>query len=264
LPARALRSSGVVVTARTLEEVVVEHEESSAPHCSPSLRLAILRRVPLFAALDDQSLALVDRRFHERGYAAGEMIYFTGDPAQTLYVVAIGKVKLLRHAPRQDVLLDFVGPGELFGGLPVMGDRAYPDTAQAQTDCCLLEVLADDFQAILDAYPPVTRTLLGIVSERLLAAHATIGRISAYPVESRVAATLLALAGRFGAAEQGAERLQLPLTRQNLADMTGATVETVSRVMSQLRKQGLIRSGRGWVALLDRDRLAALAADLPR
>lgn len=238
----------------------MEHDAGTAPHCSPSMRLAILRRVPLFAALADRELALVDRRFHERGYAAGETIYYTGEPATTLYVVAVGKVKLLRHAPRQDVLLDFVAPGELLGGLPVMGDRAYPDTAQAQTDCCLLEVLADDFQAILDAHPPVTRALLGAVSERLLAAQATIGQISAYPVESRVAATLLALARRFGAAE----RIELPLTRQDLADMTGATVETVSRVISQLRRRGLVRSGRGWVALLDREGLAAIAEGLPR
>jgi CRP-like cAMP-binding protein len=236
-----------------------EYEDRAAPHCSPSLRLALLRRVPLFAALDDRSLALVDRRFHERGYTAAETIYFTGDPATTLYVVAVGKVKLLRHAPRQDVLLDFLAPGELFGSLPVMGDRTYPETAQAQTDCCLLEVLADDFQAILDAHPAVTRALLSVVSERLLAAQATIGQLSAYPVESRVAAALLTLARRFGAAERGVERIQLPLTRQDLADMTGATVETVSRVMSQLRKDGLIRSGRGWVALLDREGLAALA-----
>lgn len=237
----------------------MEHQEKSAPHCSPSLRLAILRRVPLFAALDDRALALVDRHFHERGYSAGETVYYTGDPATTIYVVAVGKVKLLRQGPRQDVVLDFLAPGELFGSLPVMGDRTYPDSAQAQTDCCLLEVLADDFLAILDAHPSVTRALLSVVSERLLAAQATIGQLSAYPVESRVAATLLALARRFGATEQGVERIQLPLTRQNLADMTGATVETVSRVMSQLRKQGLIRSGRGWVALLDRERLAALA-----
>lgn len=242
----------------------MEHDVGTGPHCSPSMRLAILRRVPLFAALDDRELALVDRRFHERGYAAGETIYYTGEPATTLYVVAAGKVKLLRHAPRQDVLLDFVAPGELLGGLPVMGDRAYPDTAQAQTDCCLLEVLAGDFQAILDAHPPVTRALLGAVSERLLAAQATIGQISAYPVESRVAATLLALARRFGAAEGAAERIELPLSRQDLADMTGATVETVSRVISQLRRQGLVRSGRGWVALLDREGLAAIAEGLPR
>lgn len=242
----------------------MEYDETAGLHCSPGLRLAILRRVTLFAALDEQSLALVDRRFHERGYAAGETIYFTGEAASTLYVVAVGTVKLLRHAPRQDVLLDFLGPGELFGSVPVMGDQFYPDTAQAQTACCLLEVLADDFQAILDAHPTVTRALLTRVSERLLAAQATIGQISAYPVESRVAAALLTLAGRFGAAEQGAERIQLPLTRQDLADMTGATVETVSRVMSQLRKRGLIRSGRGWVTLLDRERLTAIAAGEPQ
>ncbi|HMQ32486.1 MAG TPA: Crp/Fnr family transcriptional regulator [Chloroflexaceae bacterium] len=81
----------------------------------------------------------------------------------------------------------------------------------------------------------------------------------ACPVESRVAATLLALGRRFGADERGAERIQLPLTRQDPADMTVATTGTVSRVMSQFRKQGLVRSGRGWVALLDRERLAAIA-----
>ena len=87
------------------------------------------------------------------------------------------------------------------------------------------------------------------------------GRRAVDAVESRLAATLLRLAAKLG--EQQADRLliQLPLSRQDLADMTGATVETVSRIMSQFRKQGLIDSGRRWVAILDRDALADMTAD---
>lgn len=241
------------------QELPFEH--MAAAHCSPQLRRAILRRVPLFAALDEQALGDVDRRFHERGYTAGETIYYSGDAAQTLYVVATGRVKLLQHALRQDVLLDFVAPGEMFGTLPLMGDRIYTETAQAHTDCCLLEIYTDDFQTILDEQPSVARALLSLVSHRLMAARDTIRQLSASPVESRIAAALLTLERRFNQRAERAARIQLPLTRQDLADMTGAKVETVSRVMSQFRKNGLIQSGRGWVKLLDRERLAAIAEE---
>ena len=80
-----------------------------------------------------------------------------GDPAARLYVVAIGKVKLLQHTlSGQDVLLDILTPGEFFGSLSVLGDETYPDTALAQTMACILAIAADDFQAILRRYPSVT------------------------------------------------------------------------------------------------------------
>ena len=101
--------------------------------------------------------------------------------------------------------------------------------------------------------------LLEIVSSRLREAREVIHQLSASPVESRLAATLLKLADKLGEKRGDEVLIQLPLSRQDLADMTGATVETASRVMSQFRRQKLIRSGRRWVSLTDLDGLKKIA-----
>jgi len=227
--------------------------------CTIDLRLTLLHQPPFFKALSHEAITEINPLFREQGYETGETIYFTGDPAVRLYVVAAGKVKLLRHAPTgQEVLLDLLLPGDFFGSLPLLGEDAYPDTTQAHTTCCTLTITGEDFQTILQQYPQVSLALLEIVSHRLREAHEIIHQLSAAPVESRVAGTLLKLADKLGREHHGELLIQLPLSRQDLADMTGATVETVSRIMSQFRKQKLIRSGRGWVAITDREGLAEI------
>jgi CRP-like cAMP-binding protein len=227
--------------------------------CTIHVRLKILRRIPFFKGLPDAAIDQINTLFQAEGYTPDAFIYFAGDPSVKLYVVAEGKVKLLRHAHTgQEVILDVLLPGEFFGGLPIMGENTYTDTVQAYTSGCVLTITADNFRKILEQYPGVSLTLLEIVSARLLEARDAIHQLSAAPVESRLATTLLKLASKLGKAQDGALLIDLPLSRQDLADMTGATVETVSRLMSQFRKQKLIDSGRRWVAILDRDGLKAL------
>ncbi|MEW6638752.1 MAG: Crp/Fnr family transcriptional regulator [Actinomycetota bacterium] len=240
----------------------LKRETISPEHCSPALRLSLLGRVPLFAGLDDSQLAGVDRMFRERGYTAGEKIYLAGKPASVFYVVAVGKVKLVRHAAHgREVLLEILGPGDTLGTAPLFGDDVYPDTAEARTECCLLAITAADLRTVVERYPPVANALISVLGEQLRSARETIRRVSAGSVESRIAASLLKLADRLGSDRRGETLIQVPLTRQDFADMTGAQVETVSRIMSRWRKDGLISSGRGWVAVVDHKRLAAIAAE---
>ncbi len=238
----------------------IEDEAIEPAMCTVDLRLEILHGLPFFADLSHEAIAAINPLFRESGYEAGEFIYLAGEPANRLDVVAMGKVKLLRHAPNgQEVVLDLLLPGDFFGSLPVLGADTYPDSAQAHTTGCMLTITGEDFQTILTQHPTVSLALLEIVSGRLREAREMIHHLSASPVESRVAATLLKLADRLGEDRNGELLIQLPLSRQDLADMTGATVETISRIMSQLRKQGVIRSGRRWVAIVDRGELEALA-----
>jgi CRP/FNR family transcriptional regulator, nitrogen oxide reductase regulator len=228
--------------------------------CTLDVRLQVLHRVPFFANLSHTEVAEINHSFTAHGYQAGEIIYFTGDGANRLYVVAMGRVKLLRHTlAGHDVLLDILAPGEFFGSLATLGDEVYPDTAQAQTGCCVLGIGSEQFQAILQRHPAVALRVLALTAERLKAAHETIRQLSAHPVEQRIAAVLRKLAEKVG--EESAEGLliQMPLSRQDIAALTGSTVETASRILSQFRKDGLIRSGRQWIAVVDQAGLAALA-----
>ncbi len=238
----------------------LEVDDAEPQACTHDVRLRLLGRVPFFAGLAAPDVARINLSFHDRGAEAGDLISAAGDEARRLYVVLSGKVKVVRHTlAGQDVVLDLLGPGDFFGTLSVLGDNEYPDTAYAQTGCCVISVAAADFQAIMQRYPPVALAALAIVQERLHAAHDLIRQLSAEPVECRIAAALLRLAGRLGRVEGDRIVIQSPLSRQDLADMVGTTLETASRVISQFRKDGLIDSGRHWIAIRNRQKLAALA-----
>ncbi len=225
-------------------------------HCSIDLRLKILGRLPFFAGLARGDLQTVNQRFVEKGYEPGERIYAAGDPAERLFVVAEGKVKLLQHAPDgRDVLLDILASGEFFGNLAALGVAAYPDTAQAQTTACILSIRSDDFRQVLDAHPGLALKALEIMAGRLQAANQRVLRLSSLPVDRRIAFTLLELARKHGRQQDAGLLIELPLSRDDLAEMTGATIETVSRVMSQLQSRGIIASGRQWVAITDPEKL---------
>jgi CRP-like cAMP-binding protein len=183
---------------------------------------------------------------------AGQAIYFEGDPATYFYLVSNGKVKLLRHTVLgREVLLDVLQSGEYFGNLASPGEKCYSETAIAQTSGCILQISAEDFAVILNHYPGVTLKVLEVVSKRLEESQEVVKQLSAYSIEQRVAATLIRLAAKMGEPKQKGLLIQLPFSRQDLAAMTGTTVETVSRVMSRLAEAGLISTGRRWVAVSD-------------
>jgi CRP/FNR family transcriptional regulator, nitrogen oxide reductase regulator len=239
------------------------HAESIQPEmCSTEFRLQILSRLPFFAGLPQTEMAAVNSLFQEQGYQPEESIYFAGDPPAFLYVVAVGKVKLLRHTlGGQDVLLEILAPGELFGTLAALGDKHYTDTAQAQTICCVLAIGTDDFQQILHRFPTVALNVLNIIAERLQEAYDTIRQLSADSAERRIAATLLKLAEKMGEQRPEGILIQMPLSRQDIAAMTGTTPETASRILSHFRKAKLVRSGRQWIALVDPVALAAIVGE---
>jgi CRP-like cAMP-binding protein len=139
--------------------------------------------------------------------------------------------------------------GEYFGNLAILGGGGYTETAIAQTDCCILQISAQSFEKILSHHPDVTMKVLRAVGERLGESQEIIKQLSVYTADQRIAATLIRLAKKLGEQRQGGVLIQLPFSRQDLAAMTGTTIETVSRVMSRFSEEGLISTGRKWVSL---------------
>lgn len=228
--------------------------------CSVHLRLQILSQVPFFAGLKHDELEQINHLFREEGYAPEETICFAGDPAEQLFVVADGRVKLLHYSlSGKNVLLDMLTPGEFFGSLSTLGDDVYPDTAEAQTQTCVLAIHADDFRRILEKHPQVALKVVDIMATRLRNAHERVQQLSALSVEGRIANLLLVLSKKFGKASDVGLLIQSPLTRDDMAAMTGTTTETASRVMSQFQKDGLIQTGRKWVSIIDQHALERIA-----
>jgi CRP-like cAMP-binding protein len=232
------------------------------PHmCSLDLRLDILSKLPFFSSLSASEIQQVNQSFIERGYQPTETIYSSGELAERLYVVAAGKVKLLRHTHSgKDILLDILKAGDFFGTLSTLGEENYSETAAALTPVCTLSVNTTEFRHILQKFPSVSVSVLDTMSSRLQEAQDMVHQLSAHTAEQRIAFTLLKLAEKLGEWNDVGLLIQMPLSRDDLAMMVGTTTETTSRVMSQLQKDGLIRSGRQWVAITDQDRLRTLSS----
>lgn len=225
-------------------------------HCSVADQRRLLGAAPYFKSLSASQIEVVQQQFVQQHYRAGETIYLAGDRANRLAIVAAGSVKVQRSTwDGKDVLLDILVPGDHFGSLAELGDEVYPDTAIAHTECCILSTTSAQFARILQQYPSVAIDSLAIVAERLRDAQSTIEQLSAYPVEQRIASALSNLARKVGVDKDGDTLIDIPLSRQDLAGMAGATVETASRVMSEFKRDGLIDSGRMWIAVRDEDGL---------
>lgn len=234
---------------------------TTEPHfCSIDLRLKILGRLPFFDGVTGAALEEINKLFVEVGCQPGEVLYHAGDPAARLYVVAEGKIKLMQHtADGRSVLLDLLASGDFFGPLALSGPAVYAETAQAQTAGCMLRIALDDFRALLAEHPELALKALAVMAERLAASHQRVLQLSAMPVEQRIAFTLLRLAEKLGREQDGGILIDTPLSRDDLADMTGTTPETVSRVISRLQAGGAVTSGRQWLAVTDRTKLRQIA-----
>lgn len=230
------------------------------PHaCTPELRLAVLGRDPLFAGLSPDQLASVDDHFGARHYEAGEAIYHAGAPADRLFVPAAGLTRVARTSIEgRETLLGLHGPGDSFGALPALGSRTFPDDARALTFSSVLHVGSEQFGAIIEETPQVAVAALHRIGQRLSEAQETVHLLSGAPLEQRLAAALLTLAAKIGEPWEDMTLLQAPLGRNDLAALTGSATESVSRLLSRWRKEGLVESGRRWIALADPDGLAQI------
>ncbi len=175
-------------------------------------------------------------------------------------MVASGSAKVVRPSlDGTDVLLDIVRPGDFFGVLPSLGESTYADSVWALTPLCVLGLDAATFDEILDQYPSVVRAGLREVAERLERARNHLHAVAVATSEQRVAGALVMLASRVGVRRPTGLLLDLPLSRDDLASLTGTASETVSRILARLQREEIINSGRRWIEIVDLAALESLA-----
>lgn len=227
--------------------------------CSLDLRLRILGNLPFFTDIAKPELAAISAFFIERGYSPSEAIYLEGAEAERLYVLADGKVKLLKFSANQrEVLLGILKPGDFFGNFTYVNGDTYRESAIALTQACTLSISNQDFRTIVDRTPQLAIRSMQIMAARLNAATEQVLQLGSMTVEQRLALTLLNLDEKLGLNRHGLRVIDVPLSQEELAGMTATTPESVSRWMSQMRKLGVIQSGRKWVSLLKPDYLRQL------
>lgn len=232
--------------------------EVTLPHvCPRPVRLHVLKRAKYFAGLSDDEIGRIDDRMQASSWREGATLYRAGDAAGQLYIVAEGRVKLSQvTANGTETVAEILAPGELFGAMGALGEPVHLQTATAMVGSCALRIDQDAFRAVLSEHPAVALRVLDDVAARLAQAHSDIGGQSSDTVAQRVATALLRLAEKLGD-DRGAEGIliEVPLSRTDIAGLARSTPESVSRVMSRWRREGIIDSGRRWTAITDRARL---------
>jgi CRP-like cAMP-binding protein len=219
-------------------------------------RAAVLKRSLIFSGLKGGDLEALSGLSAGRSFREGEYVFWEGDPPSHFYVVASGRVKVLKHSSSgKEFVVAFFGPGEVFGEVAVFEDRPYPASAQAVSDAELLGIGRDQFLSFLAGLPEVSLRIINMLGGRLREAQSRLNALAGERAEQRVARTLLMLSSKLGPG--------LPFTRQEIADMSGTTIETTIRVMSRMKSAGIIRSHRGRTDILDEARLRALGEAPP-
>jgi len=222
-----------------------------------SSKVEILRGSFIFSSLNDDERGELANLTIERSFVPNEFIFWDGDTPEWFYIVAKGKVKVVKHSSLgREFIIAFFGPGEMFGEVAVFENKPYPASAQAVTETKVVGVKRDKFLSFLANRPQVALKIINVLAGRLRDAQSRLRDLAGERVEQRLASVLLMLSSKLGPT--------LTFTRQEIADMVGTTIETAIRVMSHLKDRGIIHTARGKVIILDEEKLRLLSEGPPR
>ena len=216
----------------------------------------VLRRAPLFNGLDDESARTLRRHTSEVKLSRGEHLFLEGQDGDRLYVVLDGKIKLTRAAvDGRENLLSVLGPGEMFGELSLFDPRPRTSSASAVTDATLAALAHDALRPWLLERPEVSMHMLQALVRRLRRANDVTADLVFTDVPGRVAKNLLDLADRFGEQERDGLHVHHDLTQEELAQLVGASRETVNKALADFAARGWLQISARSVLILDAERL---------
>ena len=216
----------------------------------------VLRQAPLFTGLDDEAAQALSAAMVENRLRRGEVLFHEGDAGDALYVVTDGKVKLGRtSADGRENLLAVLGPGQMFGELSLFDPGPRSATVTAVTDCTMQSLSNDELGRWLEGRPEVARGLLNQLAGRLRRANDVVADLVFSDVPGRVAKALLDLSSRFGRVADDGVHVYHDLTQEELAQLVGASRETVNKALADFASRGWLRLEARSVVLIDLDRL---------
>jgi len=216
----------------------------------------VIKQAPLFSELDEDGANALRRSMSEVNLGRGQVIFREGESGDRLYVVAEGKIKLGRtSADGRENLLSILGPGEMFGELSLFDPGPRTSTATAVTESRLYALSNENLKPWITGRPEVALSMLRQIARRLRRSHEVVGDLVFSDVPGRVAKALLDLSTRFGVASEDGVHVGHDLTQEELAQLVGASRETVNKALADFAGRGWIRLEARAVVLLDVERL---------
>ena len=222
---------------------------------------SLVADLPMFAGFSGGELAEILREARSARYPRNSEVFSQGEDAHSFFLLLHGHVRASKTTPTgEQVVMRYVSPGEIFGVAPAMGLKQYPATATAVDDSVALAWPSAAWPRLVAKFPALATNTLQAVGSRLQESFTRVVEMSTEQVEQRVAHALVRLASR--KVERGVE-IDFPISRQDIAQMTGTTLHTVSRILSGWEQAGLIESGRQRIVLREPERIFALAEQAP-
>ena len=223
-----------------------------------------ISQAAVFRELSEEARADVVALARKTVLRPAQFLFREGARAEHVYVVLSGRVKILQtSAQGQTVTLRVTGPGELLALVAALGEGDYPVSAQALQTCVAARWAGRDMWNLLERQPRVGAAALRLALQRLHELQKQYRELATERVEQRIARALLRLVRQAGTRVEAGVRIDMPLTRQDLAEMSGTTLYTVSRVLSAWAERGLLESKRRMITLLRPHDLVSIAEDLP-
>lgn len=224
--------------------------------------LGAVRAIPMFRGLTPEDQRRIATLAELRDFRRGDVLWNAGDAAEALTVVVRGRVKIVRHADPGDVILEIFGEGEPVGAIAVYNYMPYPASAVAMEPTSLLLLPRREYFELLDRHPDFARGIIRELTKLTLALTRKVEEMRGQRVESRIGQLFLSLAERMGRETREGIEVPIHLSRQEVAEMVGTTVESAIRVMSRWGREGLLVTGEKRFLIPSREKLRE-ACDAP-
>lgn len=208
-------------------------------------RIAIVERAKLFAGLPPETLSEAAETAQVRVVDKGDVVFRQGDEAGHHFIVAWGRLRLDQTTPDgKNIVLRFMGPGDLVGSVAVWRKVPYPATPLAVEETRLLVWSDARMMELMQAHPPLAMKAMNMMGGRIEELQERLQQVATQQVERRIAATILKIAGQSGRKTEAGVEIPFALSRQDLAEMTGTTLHTVSRTLSGWIEEGILEGRR--------------------
>jgi CRP-like cAMP-binding protein len=223
---------------------------------------AVLAGTPVFSRLALRDRRTIAEAASLKRYHKGQTIFGESAAADAFYTIASGRVKIFKTLPSgKDVILEVFGPGDPLGAIAAYDGRPFPASAVALEDTTCVVIARDVFFRLLEQHSSLVRGLMLGLTIRLTELTNRLATLSGARVEPRLARVFLKMADEMGRPDAGGTSIPLSLSRQELADLSGTTIETAIRIMSRWGKSGVVRTVKDGFVIADRARLEEMAAE---
>lgn len=224
------------------------------------LDASLIAGLPLFVGMSREDLTALVAKANSLRVEKGARVFHAGEEARSFFVLLDGHIRVVRITPAgEQIIARYISSGEPFGIAQAIDRDTYPADAVAAVDCVVLAWPSNFWRQVVESYPTFAANTYKTIGARLQDAQDRIVEMATERVEQRVANAIMKLAGQNGRKTDEGILIDFPISRQDISEMTGTTLHTVSRLLSSWESEGLVKSGRQKITVTEGRRLMMIA-----